>query len=153
MMNNYNYKSSILKSFYSFRNGAIAESLKKQGLPFKNIFGLLLPQLTEIATNFPKEITLAEELWNDRDFRESRLLAILLIPTDSITKDEILSFIQTVKTTEETDILCFKVLRNLPYAEHLFKFLSETKEPSNNLKDYLLEMFRRNLEAVKFSQN
>lgn len=148
-MRNIPLKSEIIKSFYSFRNGAVADSLRKEGSPFKRIFGLLLPQLIQIASNYSKDLDLALQLWSEEDSRESRLVAILLIPADNISKEKLMVFINDIKTIEEADILAFKVLRNISYAESLYNDLSCEKESSNNYSEYLIEMFRKNLEALK----
>ncbi len=39
----------IKQRLYAMRNGVIADSLRNAGSPYRSIFGLNLPQLTEIA--------------------------------------------------------------------------------------------------------
>ena len=40
---------SIKKDFFVFRNGIVADTLRKAGMPHKVIFGLQIPQIAAIA--------------------------------------------------------------------------------------------------------
>lgn len=116
--------SEIRKQFYSMRNGLIADTLRKGGLKQKYIFGLQLPQIKEIATRFRpknnKEATiLARVLWNDKECRESRLLACYLMPPAEISKDEAFAWAKDITTREEADILAFRLIRYLPDATEI----------------------------------
>ena len=42
--------------FMTYRNGIVADTLRKAGLPFGVIFGLQLPQLSGIARDIPHDI-------------------------------------------------------------------------------------------------
>ncbi len=79
-MPEYNRMQIIKRRFFAMRNGIIADTLRKAGLEYKIIFGLNLPQITEIAAEQPHEADLAEELWADRRTRESLMLAPMLYP-------------------------------------------------------------------------
>lgn len=79
-MPEYNRMQLIKRRFYAMRNGIIADTLRKAGLGYKIIFGLNLPQITEIASGLTADADLAEELWADRRTRESMLLAPMLYP-------------------------------------------------------------------------
>ena len=115
--------------FMTFRNGIVAETLRNAGMPYKIIFGLQIPQISETARtlreNFnPEEIAaLASELWADRTVRESRLLACYLFPAETISMDDASSLAGDLQTNEEADILCFRLLRNLPFASSLAESL------------------------------
>lgn len=102
----------------------MAETLKNYNLPFKKIFGIILPQLKEISRQYPKDSELSIELWKQEDCRESRLLAILLVPQENIQKEKLFKYIKGIKTQEEADILSFTVLRNLPENYELYLELS-----------------------------
>ena len=68
----------IKSRFFALRNGVIADRLRKSGSPYKIIFGLMLPQMEQIAGECVPSKELAEMLWNNRSTRESRLLASMV---------------------------------------------------------------------------
>lgn len=106
----------IKRRFFAMRNGIIADTLRKGGLGYHMIFGLNLPQITEIATDLPKDAELAEELWADRRTRESLLLAPMLYPAAGMDAATAARWMSEVTATEVADILCLKLLRHTPDA-------------------------------------
>lgn len=139
-------KSAVKKEFFAMRNGIVADTLRKGGIPHTTVFGLQIPQLGEIARRFGKDAAFARELWLDHDVRESRLLACWLMPADAMEIDEASGWAADTRTREEADILAFRLLRHLPYAEKLLHQLEESGTPETK---YPAEALRRNLEAMK----
>lgn len=109
----------IKKSFFAFRNGVIADTLRKAGMPYKVIFGLQIPQIAEIACGFQPSMTLADALWADSEVRESRLLAAYLFPVGETSQEKALELLRSVRTPEESDMLSFRLLKRLPFAASL----------------------------------
>lgn len=108
--------------FMTYRNGIIADQLRNAGMSCYNIiFGLNLPQLSEIARSLNQSIELAERLWQDKHVRESRLLATYLFPAEEMNLDKASALIEDLQTREEADMLCFRLLKHLPHAERLIK--------------------------------
>ena len=110
-MGEYNRMQIIKRRFFAMRNGIIADTLRKAGLDYRMIFGLNLPQITEIAADQPKEAALAEELWADRRTRESLMLAPMLYPPAEMDATTAARWISEVTTTEVADVLCLRLLR------------------------------------------
>ncbi len=104
-MPEYNRMQIIKRRFFAMRNGIIADTLRKAGLEYKIIFGLNLPQITEIAAEQPHEADLAEELWADRRTRESLMLAPMLYPAADMDSATAARWIRTAPTTEVADVL------------------------------------------------
>ncbi len=114
---------NIRKLFYTYRNGVVVDALKSAGDPHRMIFGLQLPQLSQIAREVLEETTpeertaLAQKLWGtEADCRESRLLACYLFDPFSMRMEEAEKLLDDCRTREETDILVFRCLRNHPDA-------------------------------------
>lgn len=101
----------IKRLFFTYRNGVLTEKLRAIGTPHRMIFGLNISQIAEIASIVDKNIEIADELWNDRETRESRLLALYLYPIEEVSRDKALSLAVDIRTVEEADILCFKILK------------------------------------------
>lgn len=118
-MRNTDMLKDIKKDFYAFRNGIIADTLRKAGMPYKVIFGLQIPQIAEIARRQEPEMALADELWRDREVRESRLLATYIFPSGEITEEKAMELVKDIRTPEESDMLSFRLLKRLPYAPAL----------------------------------
>lgn len=124
----------------AYRNGIVADTLRKAGYPHKIIFGLQLPQLKQIADQVRQDLSperhedissqtrvssLARDLWKDRDVRESRLLATYLMDPMALTPGECLKLAEESLTQEEADMLAFRVLRHRPDASELLPRLPE----------------------------
>ena len=120
----------IRKEFFAFRNGIIADKLRKANDPHPVIMGCLLTDIVTITRGMKDSIAdddrlvaLAEELWNDTNSRECRLAAPMLYPVERMTPETALQWCQSVESTEVADNLCHKLLRNLPEADALFRQL------------------------------
>lgn len=138
----------IRKEIYAYRNGLLADTLRKGGLTQKYIFGLQLPQIKEIAErNRPSSDTegaeLARALWADRECREARLLACHLMPPTEMTREEAQSWAEDVSTREEADILAFRLLRYVPYSGEIAAKLKGGDTP---LKQYTATAVERFLD-------
>ncbi len=127
---NNNLGREIRKEFFAFRNGIIADKLRKAGDPHTMIMGCLLVDVMGIASRMREAInnddelrTLACDLWNDTNSRECRLAAPMLYPADLMSLEEAMEWCSSVETVEIADNLCHKLLRNLPDADTLFRKL------------------------------
>ncbi len=137
---------TIKHLFMTYRNGIIADTLRQAGMPYSIIFGLQVPQLSSIAQQFSPSMSLAMKLWEDYKVRESRLLACYLFPVGQITETQCLDLASSLQTKEEADLLCFRLLRRLSYAEDLVCQLLQDSSP---LVSYCGQALMRNLEALK----
>lgn len=119
----------LKRRLYAMRNGAVADTLRRSGCPYRLIFGVNLPQLGEIAAAFGPSEELAEALWRDTDLRESGLLAPMLYPVEKLTLERARTLAGAVRWSEDADILCFKLLRHADFAPQLAAELSAAAEP------------------------
>lgn len=127
----------------AYRNGIVADTLRKAGQPYGVIFGLQLPQLSEIARDSSSSVDIARNLWAERNVRESRLLATYLFPIESLDIKEAISMGSDVITREEADVLAFRLLRRHPNAVNIAEKLLESDNP---LVHYAGEALMRNLQ-------
>lgn len=115
-MEQYNDLQLVKRRFYAMRNGVTADSLRNAGLDYRYIFGLNLPQLTEIAADLGMNEELAVKLREDTICRESQLLAPMLFPPELLSVEAAMEWIEKVTTVEAVDILCHRLLRKIPGA-------------------------------------
>lgn len=133
----------IKRRFLAFRNGVVSDTLRKAGMPYKIIFGLQLPQLSEIAGELEKSPELARGLWADKGVRESRLLAAWIFPHHLLSESEAECMMQSVITREEADILAFRLIKFTPFASELSRRLAKHPDP---IIKYAASAIMRNLE-------
>ncbi len=148
-MENQEIKETIKRvkhEFMAYRNGIVSDTLRKAGMPYSVIFGLQLPQLTQIAKGIGKSEAIADYLWDDKGVRESRLLASYVYPEETISEEKAYVLATGIQTKEEADILCFRLLRRLPFASALALRLSAEVDP---LPLYCAEALRRNLDSMQ----
>lgn len=135
------------QQFFAYRNGIVADYLRKAGDPHKVIFGLNLPQIMQIGAMLGKNKDLATAFWTDENgCRESRLLAPMLMPGEEFTIDEALQWCQSVECIEVADVLCHRLLRNTSYANQLAQNLMTS---SNVMMQYLALRLWANLLAIE----
>lgn len=99
----------IKKELRASMNGILSARMREAGMPFRLIFGVELPRLQGIANDFPQDAGLAEQLW-EQDIRETRLLAIMLMPPESFTPETANRWADTFLTAEEAQVMALMLL-------------------------------------------
>lgn len=134
----------IKKEFFALRNGVTASQLKSaHATPCPQVFGLNIPQISEMARRMGTDSAMAAALWADRGVRESRLLALYIMglfpppPTE-----DALALASDVQSPEEADVLAFKVLKRIENPASLIPII-ENMQP---LGGYLSVSLKRHLE-------
>lgn len=125
----FNRMQELKRRFFAMRNGAVADSLRRQGAPYRIIFGLNLPQLVEIARDFGPDAELANSLRENLTTRESLLIAPMLYPVENLTAEKALKWLTESPTTEVVDVVCLKLVRHMPGAPALVELLACSAEP------------------------
>ena len=140
-----NLSREIRKEFFAFRNGIVADKLRKAGDPHTMIMGCLLVDVQAIVQRQREAIddaqtlkALALELWNDTNSRECRLAAPMLYPAELMTLEQALQWCLSVETIEVADNLCHKLLRHIAEADALFRQLIADERPLVKYTGYRL---------------
>lgn len=135
----------IRREFFAFRNGIVADKLRKAGDPHPVMMGCLLVDVQAITQRQREAIgdaatlaALAQELWEDTKSRECRLAAPMLYPPAMMTLEKALQWCSTVETVEVADTLCHKLLRHTPDADALFRQLIADERPLVKYTGYRL---------------
>lgn len=110
---------AVKQKFMVFRNGIVADTYRKAGAPYRIVFGLQVPQFTEIAKWIRDSFT-AEEvraaartLWADTGVRESRILSCWLFDAAELSREALIEIASGCNTREEADILSWRLLRRV----------------------------------------
>lgn len=133
----------IKRQFFAMRNGVLADQLRTSGHPAKVIFGLNVPQIAEIARALGRDHEFAGTLWADAEVRESRLLATYLFDPTSVSQTDADALILSVRSPEEADMLCFRLLKHLSFAPETMQKYRDADEP---LLRYLSRSLERHLQ-------
>ena len=96
-------------------NGSASASMREKGLVYKLNFGVELPRIKQIASQFEPNHDLAQALWKE-SIRECKILAGLLQPIDSFYPEIMDIWIEDMPTLEIAELTCMNLFQNLPYA-------------------------------------
>lgn len=129
--------------FFTFRSGAVADSLHAAGDGHKTIMGLMVPQLASIARQYTPSMELADALWQEKDYREARLLACYLFPPEEVDEAKARELMDAIVTPEEADMLAFRLLKRLPFAAALLEPRADEETP---LQAYSRKALARHLK-------
>lgn len=143
-----NLVKEIKQDFFKYRNGIIAEGLRKLYPEGTIIFGLIVPQFMEMAKKYPHQPELAFRLWHEEKSRESRLFALYILPAELLNEDDALALINSVRSQEEAEFLAFRILRHLPFANHLLSAYDPLYENIDSLQGYTFFMLKKNLGQI-----
>lgn len=110
--------NEIKKELRASMNGILSARMREAGMPFKLIFGVELPRLRSIADEFPLDAELANQLWQ-QNIRETKLLAIMLMPPDAFTQEVANAWAETMVTAEEAQVLAMMLLSKTSHAKDI----------------------------------
>lgn len=122
-------------------SGPVSASMRAQGLNYKLNFGVDQPRLLDIAAeirDFATDLTtLASALWKE-DIRECRILACILMPTESFDAALAEVWMEQVRFAEEAQALAMHLLVRLPFACDLAFRLVSSERALDRLTGWLL---------------
>lgn len=120
--------SKALQFIAHHQDGEIAETLKYRGLQYNMIYGVSTNILFGYCKNLPKNQELANELWKE-DFREAKLLALMMANPATISDDELTKFITGCINHEMVEIGSLHLFSKIPNAfEKAFEWLQTENE-------------------------
>ncbi|MGN1376693.1 MAG: DNA alkylation repair protein [Prevotella sp.] len=106
-----------IKAWYRLRmNGIASRSMRDKGLEYKIIWGISLPELSAYAKEHGKDYDLSILLWQE-DIRESKILAIMMMPHEKMTANLTKTWTGEIPNQEIAEIA----------AMHLFQHLKDAK--------------------------
>ena len=108
--------NDIKKELRASMNGILSARMREAGMPFRLIFGVELPRLRSIADECPQDAELANQLWS-QNIRETKLLAIMLMPPEAFTPETSNEWAETMVTAEEAQVMAMMLLSKTPHAK------------------------------------
>ena len=77
----------LLRQIKLRKNGEISISMKRQGIEYKQNWGVSVVELRDLAKNYKPDHLLALKLWN-KQWRETMILATLLDEPEKVTEEQ-----------------------------------------------------------------
>lgn len=114
----------IRRNFRTRMNGPLSQSMREKGLDYHVNWGIPLPHLQEMAADYDKNLHVALELWKD-NVRESKIMAMLLMPQEEFTLDIALLWSEQINTQEIAEMAALLLYQNAVYAPQIsFRLLA-----------------------------
>ena len=118
----------IKAQFRLSMNGVASSRMREQGLVYHLNFGIELPRLREIASEYTPNHELAQILWKE-NIRESKILATILMPVDRFIPQLADIWVEQIPTQEIAEIAVMNLFQRLPYASSIaFRWVSDYRE-------------------------
>ncbi len=113
-----NQLKAIKQSFRLMMNGEASRSMREKGVEYKLNWGVTLPQLKQMASEWEKSYDLAIALWKE-DIRECKILATLLMPAGQMPQEVAEIWMEQTRSQEMAEMLAFNLFQYLDYAPDL----------------------------------
>lgn len=130
-------------------NGVVSASMRAHGIHYKLNFGVSLPKVKEIASQYTKDSVLAERLWKE-DVRELKIMATLLQPFEEFTPEQAERWVLDICYQEIAEQYCINLLQHLSFAGTLAAGWILREERFMQVAGFLLyaRLFSRNLQLT-----
>lgn len=106
---------AIKQSFRSMMNGPVSQSMREKGSAYKINWGVALPLLQKMATEYGHDYDLAINLWKE-NIRECKILATMIMPPEQMLPEVVDVWMEQTHTQEMAEIAASKLYQYLPFA-------------------------------------
>ncbi len=114
----------IKQSFRLYMNGDASRSMREKGVDYKLNWGVPVPTLKTMATEYGKDYELAIALWKE-NIRECKILATMIMPAEKMLPEVVDIWMEQTPTQERAELAAFNLYQYLVYAPVLaFKWLA-----------------------------
>lgn len=119
---------AIKKRLRLAMNGVVSTSMRDRGLDYKLNFGVALPTLRKMGEGYGKNHDLAQLLWCE-NVRELKILATLIQPAESFTKEIAGEWVKSINSPEMAEQCSMNLFQHLTFAREIsLKWLGESEE-------------------------
>lgn len=108
----------IRQRFRSRMDGVVSQNMRDRGVVYHINWGISLKHLRELSEEFTPDYHVALELWKD-NVRESKIMALMLMPVDEFAPDIAEIWIDTMPTQEIAEMAAMLLFLHLPYAPQM----------------------------------
>lgn len=123
-----NKLKKIKSGFRLLMDGVASRSMRDKGLDYKINWGVPLPSLKTLATEYGKDYDLAVELWKE-NIRECKILATMIMPPEEMKADMVNLWMSDITNQEIAETAAFYLLQYIENAKDFaFKWLASDKD-------------------------
>lgn len=105
----------IFSKIKPLQNGEVVNSMQKRGVDYKINFGVSIPLLREMASNYERDHLLALKLWN-KQWRETMILATLLEEPGEVTENQIDFWVKSFQSVEIAEQAAMNLFSKISFA-------------------------------------
>lgn len=109
-------------------NGITVESMTQKGIHYKENFGVALPRLREIASQYEPNMQLATQLWFS-EIRETMIIGSLLVPHKEMHATTAVAWCEKIPTYELSEITAMTLFCQMPDAIHFIEAALKNVNP------------------------
>ncbi len=137
----------IKQSFRLLMNGVSSHSMREKGLDYHLNWGVSLPHLQEMASEYGKDYDLAIALWKE-DIRECKILATLVMPAEQMPTEVAEIWMEQIRSQEMAEMCALYVFQYLDAAPMLaFRWIASERDLEQICGCHVLaRLFSRGLE-------
>ena len=119
---------AIKRSFFLRMDGTASRSMREKGLDYKINWGVSIPDLRQMATQYGKDYALAIALWKE-DIRECKILATMIMPPEEMLPEIVELWMEQTPSQEIAEIAAFNLYQHLDYAPVMaFQWIASDNE-------------------------
>lgn len=123
-----NKLKKIKSGFRLLMDGVASRSMRDKGLDYKINWGVPLPSLKTLATEYGKDYNLAVELWKE-NIRECKILATMIMPPEEMKADMVNLWMSDITNQEIAETAAFYLLQYIENAKDFaFKWLASDND-------------------------
>lgn len=145
---------AIKKELRANMNGVASTYMRESGLSYHVNWGIELPRLHNIASEFEPNLLLAQKLWQE-DVRESKILATLLCPVEELDEQLADLWVEQIANTEIAQIASLNLFSKTKFAPSIaFRWIADEGE-MKQLCGYLIvaRLLQQGAEFNEWSVN
>lgn len=132
--------SQIRRKIILSMNGEVSESMSNHGIVYKKNYGVSIIRLREIARTIEKNHDIAQRLWMSNS-RETMILATLLQPYPTFTKELALEWQIKCDNIELIEQACINLYKHLEFAPELCMEFIKSEDVSQQTFGFTLALW------------
>lgn len=118
----------IKQSFRLVMNGEASRSMREKGLEYNVNWGVGIPVLRQMASEYGKDYDLAIALWKE-NIRECKVLATMIMPPNEVSEELVGVWMEQTTSQDMAEIAAFYLYQHLDYAPVLaYKWMACDKD-------------------------
>ncbi len=125
-MDSHETARDIRSRFRSLMDGVVSENMRNSGASYRINWGVSLMHIKDLAKDYEPDFHVALELWKD-NVRESKIMALLLMPAEEFTPDIAGVWVDDIKSQEIAEMAATLLFSKVEYApEMAYKLIAQS---------------------------